>query len=496
MTGKTKIIRDYDGKQKVCIMVHDDYAGFELFIVKDFWSIYGDSLQYAQMYLLLFGSVILLVVLTINKMIRWQKEAQDKLRDAAQAAQKADQAKSVFLAQMSHEIRTPINTMLGMNELILRETRNEVIRSYALSIKNAGNTLLRLINDILDLSKLNDQKLEIVPAEYNVSSLINDVCNIISERVRKKGLEFTTEIDSQLPNRLFGDDNRIRQVIVNLLTNAVKYTEAGTVKLTVKQLERDADRVKLLISVEDTGIGIRPEDIKKLFAPFERAEEIHNRNIEGSGLGIPISNSILHQMNSQLQVESSYRNGSRFWFELSQIIIDDKPIGDYEKRHRESMENLVSQCRVYAPTAKVLVVDDNEMNLKVAVGLMVRNGIDADAVKSGRECLEAVKKEYYDIIFIDLMMPDMDGKETLNALKKSHLLPEDTVVVMITANITDGARESYMACGFADYISKPIEVDKLEDLLIKHLPKEKISFAAPDDKAGTGIAIPNTADPK
>lgn len=436
------------------------------------------------MYLLLFGCVILLVVLAINKMIRWQKETQDKLREAVLAAQKADQAKSEFLARMSHEIRTPINTMQGMNELILRESKNEVIRSYAMSIKNAGNTLLSLINDILDLSKLNNGKLEIIPVEYNVGSLINDLCNIISERARKKGLTFAIEIDPQLPNRLYGDDKRIRQVIINLLTNAVKYTGAGTVTFTMRQKGRNADCVKLLISVEDTGIGIRQEDMSKIFAPFERVEDLHTRNTEGSGLGIPISNNILYQMDSRLQVESSYGKGSRFWFELSQKIVDETPVGNYEERRRESMESTVSQCRIYAPKARVLVVDDNEMNLKVAVGLMVRNEIRADAVKSGYECLEAVKKEHYDIIFLDDMMPDMDGRETLDALRESHL-SEDTVVVMMTANVIAGSKEGYIAYGFADYISKPIVVDKFEELLIRHLPKEKICFTASDDKVGT-----------
>lgn len=493
-TEGTKLFRDYDGREKVSIAIHDDQAGFELFVVKDFLSIYGDSLRYMQLYLILFGVVILLVVQAINKMIHWQRETQDKLREAALEAQQADQAKSIFLARMSHEIRTPINTMQGMNELILRESRNEVIRSYSLSIKNAANTLLSLINDILDLTKLNDSKLKIIPVKYSVSSLINDLCNIISERAQKKGLEFKIEIDPQIPCRLYGDDKRIRQVIINLLTNAIKYTEAGTVKLTMRQAEHKDDWVRLRITVEDTGIGIKKEDIQKLFDPFERAEEVHNSNIEGSGLGLPISNSILLQMNSKLQVESIYRNGSRFWFELTQKVVDEKPIGNYEERRKESMESTISQCRVYAPTAKVLVVDDNELNLKVAVGLMAHNEIKADAVKSGRECLEAVKKEHYDIIFMDHMMPDMDGKEVLDVLKKSHLLPKDTVVIVMTANAIVGAKEEYMAYGFADYISKPVAVDKLEDLLIKHLPKEKILNDVPDDKSGTGVPLLSSAD--
>lgn len=496
LSKEAEIIQDYDGKRKVCMVIHDDYAGFELFVVKDFWSIYGDAGRYLLMYLLLFGGVTTLVVMTINRMIHWQQRTEDQLREAAQEAQKADQIKSEFLARMSHEIRTPLNTMQGMNELILRENKNEVIRSYAVSIKNAGNTLLSLINDILDLSKLHNGKLEIIPIEYSVSSLVNDLCNIISERARKKGLKFTTEIDPQLPNRLFGDDKRIRQVVINLLTNAVKYTETGTIKFTIKQVERNTDQVKLVVSVEDTGIGIREEDMKKLFAPFERVEDIHNRNIEGSGLGIPISNNILRQMNSQLQVESTYGKGSRFWFELSQKIINDNPIGDYEMRRKESMENKVSQSRIYAPEANVLVVDDNEMNLKVAVGLMAHNKIKADAVKSGQECLEAVKTKQYDIIFIDHMMPDMDGKETFDALKEANLLSKDTAVVMMTANAIVGARETYLAYGFADYISKPIAVDKLENLLIKHLPRNKIILIPPDKKNEQSVTVPVVVNSK
>ncbi len=404
------------------------------------------------------------------------KDTMEDLVEAKEEALRADKSKSRFLAQMSHEIRTPINAILGMNEMILRESNSDSILEYADNVQSAGRTLLSIINEILDISKLENDKVEILPVKYDVSSLVNDMVNVISERAKKKGLELKLEIDPSLPGFMFGDDIRIRQVITNLLTNSVKYTKKGTVTFQMRQKERDGDTIILHVEVQDTGMGIRPEDMDKLFDSFRRLDEEKNRNIEGTGLGLPITNRLLLLMNSRLQVESVYGEGSRFWFELAQKVMSKETIGDFDYRHRQSLAEKESERYIYAPEASVLVVDDNEMNLKVAAGLLKRNGIVPDMVQSGKACIEAVGEKYYDIIFMDYMMPGMNGIETLKALLSSDKLPQSTVVVAMTANAIVGAKEEYLREGFRDYISKPIVVKKLEKQLSRYLPPEKVAY--------------------
>lgn len=391
--------------------------------------------------------------------------------EAKKHALEADEAKGRFLAHMSHEIRTPINAVLGMNTMILRETRDMRIKEYALDIQSAGQNLLSLINDILDFSKIESGKLQIVNVEYDVSSMVHDISNMIAAKVADKNLKLQIDIDEQLPSKLYGDDVRVRQILVNLLNNAVKYTQTGTVSLSING-KKYGEKVVLDCSVEDTGIGIKQEDISRLFVEFERIEEKRNRNIEGTGLGINITMQLLALMGSTLQVESEYGRGSRFFFSLEQQIADETPIGNLTERLiQQTMA--YSYARVFtAPDAQVLVVDDNAMNLKVFINLLKATKVQIDVANGGYECLEMVCKKHYDLIFLDHMMPDLDGIETLHQMReRDAFMCQDTPVVALTANAITGAKEMYMEEGFDAFLSKPINPEKLEQLILRLFPQ-------------------------
>ena len=393
----------------------------------------------------------------------------EMLKEEREKAESANRAKSVFLAQMSHEIRTPINAVLGMNEMILRKSDGEV-REYALNINDAGKNLLSLINSILDFSKIEDGKMELLHVEYDTSSVINNLVQSISARAAAKGLEIIVDIDHELPASLIGDDVRITQVIMNILTNAVKYTERGSVTLIMHVEQKKEDSVLIYVGVKDTGIGIKEEDIEKLALSFERLELERNRNIEGTGLGIAIVTRLLAMMNSRLEVKSTYGEGSEFSFRLRQDVADPSPIGDINKRLEESRKHTGISVAFSAPDAKVLVVDDNFMNLKVAKNLLGLYGIEPDLASSGAEAVERMRNRTYHIVCMDHMMPEMDGIETFKKLEEEGLIPDETVMLMMTANAVVGARESYLKEGFADYISKPIELVRMEEKLEKYLP--------------------------
>lgn len=288
----------------------------------------------------------------------------EKAEAAKEEAILANEAKTRFLANMSHEIRTPINAVLGMDEMILRETKDASIRAYAFDIRSAGRTLLSLINEILDFSKIESGKMEIVPVEYDFAELINNLVNMIRSRAEAKNLDLCLEIDENIPQKMFGDDVRIRQCVTNILTNAVKYTPEGSVTLRAKG-ERDGDDFLLHFEVEDTGIGIKEEDIPKLFKEYERIEESRNRNIEGTGLGMNITLEMLRLMGSRLEVKSVYGEGSTFWFVLRQSVVDETPVGNIQERHMENAEDFDYAQAFIAPDAHILVVDDNAMNRKV-----------------------------------------------------------------------------------------------------------------------------------
>ena len=388
------------------------------------------------------------------------------------AADEANKAKSNFLADMSHEIRTPINAVLGMNEMILRKSKDEEILDYSANIKSAGNTLLSIINSILDFSKIEDGKMELIPVEFDVNDLTHSLVNSISERAKAKNLEFKVEVDEKMPSKLYGDDVRISQVIMNLLTNAVKYTEQGAVTLSIRKKEIRGENLIFQVSVKDTGIGIRKEDIDKLSHSFERLEEKRNRHIEGTGLGISIVTRLLGMMNSKLRVESEYGKGSVFSFELMLKIADSTPVGKYQDRRTAGARAADEANKLMAFNAKVLITDDNEMNLKVASNFMKLFGINAETCTSGEETIELMRNNKYDILFLDHMMPKMDGIETLEILKRENLVPVETVVIALTANAVVGAKEQYLSVGFNDYLSKPIELKDLEKMLRKYLPQD------------------------
>ena len=410
------------------------------------------------------------------------------LRLEKTAADSANKAKGDFLAQMSHEIRTPINAVLGMNEMILRRSEDEEILDYSRNIQTAGKTLLSLINSILDFSKIEDGKMEIIPVQYDTVSMINNLINSVAERAKGKGLEFTFAADPSLPRMLIGDDVRVTQVIWNLLTNAVKYTERGTVTLDIRCRERSDDALMLAVSVRDTGIGIREEDLEKLFESFSRLDVTRNRHIEGTGLGMAIVTKLLGLMDSKLNVESVYGEGSVFSFEIRQGIADAAPIGTLERR-AGAADRETAVCQQY-PGARVLVTDDNEMNLKVARNLLKLFGIEADLASSGAETAERMRSAVYDIVFLDHMMPEMDGIETLDMLKKNGLIPAGTAMIALTANAVLGAKEKYLAAGFDDYLSKPISLDDLSGKLIRFLPDTAQTEPAAQSGEGAGAAEP------
>ena len=422
----------------------------------------------------------------VNKRMEEMKAVEQKREYEAKilmleksAADSANKAKSDFLADMSHEIRTPINAVLGMNEMILRESKDENILEYSSNIKSAGHTLLSIINNILDFSKIEDGKMALVPVEFDTAELIVSLVNSISERARAKDLDFIVDVDESVPSRLFGDDVRISQVIMNLLTNAVKYTETGTVTLRVRNNGTSGGNVKLRFDVIDTGIGIKDEDLHKLFESFERIEEKRNRHIEGTGLGISIVCKLLAMMNSKLDVESQYSIGSTFGFDLELRVVDPEPMGNLEERKKNASVGQDKKEHLYAPDAKILVTDDNAMNLKVAVNFLKLFGITPVTCSSGMEAIEKIKKEHFDIVFLDHMMPKMDGIETLKVLHDEGCL-NGTVVIALTANAVVGAEEQYLNAGFDGYLSKPIMVDDIENTLKKYLPATEAK--APDEE--------------
>ena len=406
-----------------------------------------------------------------------QKQAYEAqvLKFEKESADAANRAKSEFLAQMSHEIRTPINAVIGMDEMILRQTEDPDIKEYALDIKSASKTLLSLVNGVLDFSKIESGKMEIVPVNYSTENLINDLVNMISDRAEKKGLVLDLEIDENLPRGLFGDDVRLKQVIINLLTNAVKYTKQGAVTLTMKRGELKDDKCSLYVSVKDTGIGIKEEDKERMFQSFQRLDERRNRNIEGTGLGMPIVQGILNMMGSSIDVRSEYGVGSEFSFSVEQGLVDATPIGEYHTHHVEAQEEAKRES-LHVLKADILVVDDNEMNLKVAKGLLKRINVTPDLAGGGREAVEMIGNKHYDIVLMDHMMPVMDGIEALKLIKERNLIDDSTKVIALTANAIAGAKEMYLAEGFNDYLSKPIVPEMLDDMIAKYLPSENYRY--------------------
>ena len=403
----------------------------------------------------------------------------EQLAKEKQRADSANAAKTNFLANMSHEIRTPITAVLGMNELILRETKDSEIKQYAKDIEGAAKSLLSIINDILDITKIEAGKLSVISVEYDFGTVIKDVVNMISFKAKVKGLEFKVLIDEGIPRKMMGDDIRLRQILVNLLNNAVKYTHKGTITLEIVMVQPAEERfARLHFLVKDTGIGIKEEDLQKLCQPFERIEEKRNRNIEGTGLGMSITKQLLGLLKSELKVSSVYGEGSEFSFELVQEIVNETPIGKLD----EYMEPVGDEYQhsYEAPDARILFVDDNELNRKVFVGLLKETRIQIDEAGNGRECLEKVKQNAYDIIFMDHMMPELDGVETFHIMQEMEDFPsKDAPVVILTANALVGAKEKYLQEGFAAFLEKPIDYEKLEYMIWDLLDEELLREVTP-----------------
>ena len=407
-----------------------------------------------------------------------------KLTVAAEAANQANEAKSLFLSTMSHDIRTPMNAIIGMNEMILRDSREDDTRMYAENIRTAGNTLLGIINDILDFSKIEAGKMEIIDVDYNIASLLNDLVNMVQRKAEEKGLTFELDVDSQIPSVLHGDELRIKQVITNILSNAVKYTKEGGIVFAVSasKCRTEEDSVILHVSIRDTGIGIKPEDLDKLFVAFERIEEKKNRNIEGTGLGMAIAQNFLSLMGSKIQVESQYGKGSVFSFDLKQKVADWEPLGAFDAAFKRYLsERKQYTAKFTAPKARILVVDDTQMNLKVFVSLLGKTKIQIDTAESGDAGIELFHKKTYDLIFLDHMMPNKDGIETLQEMKACVDTPNrKTPVICLTANAVSGMREMYIEAGFDDYLTKPIDTERLEAMLLRYLPTDLVEKVVDD----------------
>ncbi len=432
-----------------------------------------------------FGLLILLFVIGMIYLLSAEEKVREsnELREAKNLAEQANRAKSDFLANMSHEIRTPINAIMGMNEMVLRESKDQTIRDYAVNIQSASKTLLSLINDILDFSKIEAGKMEIIPVTYDTALFLNDVINMIDIKAKQKQLDFRVDIDSSIPSMLYGDEVRNRQIIVNLLNNAVKYTKQGYVKLSVSAI-REAEGLTLRMQVSDSGIGIKEEDLNKLFEGFQRLDLEQNRNIEGTGLGLAITHKLVEQMNGRMDVSSIYGQGSVFTVYLPQEIRDDRPVGDF-RQHLEAVAKKQAEYKesFVAPDAKVLVVDDNEMNLAVVKALLKKTKVQVTTCTGGKECLEIAAKESFDIILLDHMMPEMDGIETLHRLKEGENKCSSVPVIALTANAIVGAKAEYIKAGFADYLSKPIEGDSLEKMLRRYITESKLSSGTSEKPA-------------
>lgn len=427
--------------------------------------------------------VSLIVAGIVNSLITEQNhrllDALRKEKRSQQEAEAANMAKSSFLANMSHEICTPINAILGMNEMILREEKDPAIRGYAGNIQASGNSLLSIVSDVLDISKIESGKLEIIPVDYEVNSLISDCCNMAAGRAKAKELELLVECADNVPMKLCGDETHIRQIIVNLLTNAVKYTEKGTVKLIVSGRFTDGGFV-LKVDVSDTGIGISEENLPQLFTQFQRFDLQRNRNIEGTGLGLSIVKRLCDLMSGTITARSVLGSGSTFTVELPQKVVDSTPCGGVNLNYSAGAEHEYHHS-FEAPEAKILAVDDLPVNLLVIANLLKETRIKIDTAGSGRECLDKCSQQKYDLILMDHMMPEMDGVLTFEKLHGDKSSPNfETPVIMLTANALAGMREQYMDVGFADYVSKPVRGAKLEEAIRRNLPESLIKPASPE----------------
>lgn len=442
----------------------------------------GHILRVASVVVVISAVFVLLANFLIDRYVE-QIVADYKQREEARISELALENKTYFLTNVSHEIRTPVNAVLGMNEMILRESKEDQIRRYAREIRTSGRTLLALIDDILDSTKLETGEMKIEPVEFDITDSVNDVVNLNAFRAKEKGLEFHTDFDPTTPRLLYGDEIRFKQILANLLHNAVKYTKEGCVDVSLGYEKQDETHVLLKVSVKDTGIGIKKEDLDKITMRFERLDEGVNRSLAGTGLGLNIVKELLALMGGELSVESEYGKGSVFSFTLPVEVVRWFEVGNQNMDSEDETDGFLQEKILQAPEATVLIVDDTPMNITVMKALLKSSKIRVDAAESGYKALEMVKEKKYDIIFLDHRMPDMDGIETLERMKEMPSnLSKDTPVIALTANVITGGGAKYKAAGFTEFLPKPVDGYSLEKLLEDQLPKEKISYVALSEK--------------
>ena len=402
-------------------------------------------------------------------------KAMEDLEVAKEEANVANITKGRFLANMSHEIRTPLNGIIGMNNMILKTSNDSDVMDYAKNVDTVSHSLLSIINDILDFSKIESGNMDIINENYKVSELIKEATVLVSNRYKEKGLKFTVDCDQNIPSVLYGDKNRVKQVLVNLLTNAIKYTKEGFVELDISFSKYDDEKILMKMSVKDSGIGISEEDMQSLFQSFKRLDEKKNRNIEGTGLGLSITSMLLSLMNGTIECKSKYGVGSEFIACVPQKVVDDTPLGDFN--NEDELEDITSSlfANYKVKNAKALVVDDVDMNVVIIKMQLEELGFEVDEAYSGVECIEKVKNNTYDLIFMDHMMPEMDGLEALEKIYEiDRFVEANTPVIVLTANAIAGSKEEYLSFGFNDYLAKPVEFVDLYNMVKKHLDRSKI----------------------
>lgn len=409
-----------------------------------------------------------------SHMLVFEKEHKQNIRQKEELEQSSN-SKNTFFANMSHEIRSPINAIIGLNEMILRTNPTAEIREYALDIQLASKMLLNQVNDILDISQIEMQKMHIIPVEYQTKELFRELSEMIRVQLEKKKLEFYLDIDPDLPTTLFGDEKRLKQVFLNILDNAVKYTEAGSVTLRVQKEELNKNELILKVKIADTGIGIRKEDMEHIYEYFNRLDEKKNMQVTGSGLGLSITKQLVDLMDGEITIDSIYTKGTIFTVMVKQTILNAKPIGTMEAVKSSSGE--IYKPSFEAGEARVLIVDDNKMNAMVASRLLSDTKVQIDVANSGYECLEMTKKKYYHVILLDQMMPGMSGPETLKAIRaQENGLCRDSAILALTGNALSGAREMLIEQGFDSYVEKPIQGKALEKEILNLLPEDIIEY--------------------
>ena len=436
--------------------------------------------------IMLVGGHCFAMTLAQNTLLKAEKERAQK---EAERAEELTRSQNRFFSSMSHEIRTPINSILGLNELILRDqsASKEIVKD-ATGIQGAGKMLLALINDILDFSKMEAGSMDIVPVDYNVGDMLSEIVNMIWLKAYEKGLKFDVTVDPKVPKVLYGDEVRIKQVIINLLNNAVKYTSEGSVDLHVESEYEDSTTALLTISISDTGMGIKKEALPYLFDAFKRVDEEKNRHIEGTGLGLSIVKQLVELMGGTVTVNSVYGEGSTFVVTLRQVVTDPAQIGDLNIHSQASAKRVQYETGFTAPEANILIVDDNDMNLEVETKLLADTLIKVDTAYSGKEALERSVKKHYDVILMDHLMPVMDGIECLERLRnQTGGLNRTTPVIVLTANAGSDNRNLYNMAGFDGYLVKPVSGQSLEDTLMKFIPKEKLIITGGISQMGEDI---------